>query len=101
MSDFSPIAWTEGMFLCPQHMQQQERFLQFQQSTINAKVNPLTWGVFSVEIDNSLLSLGQFRLNNIECLFQDNTAAILPEQNPLPDPISIPTGTLDLSLIHI
>ena len=95
MSDFSPIAWTEGMFLCPQHMQQQERYLQFQQSTINARVNPLTWAIFNYEIDNSLLSLGQFRLNSIECLFQDNTLAILPEQGSLPEAISIPSGTLD------
>ena len=100
MSDFSPIAWTEGMFLRPQHMQQQERYLQFQQSTVNAKINPLTWGAFNFEIDNSLLSLGQFRLNSIECLFQDNTLAILPDQNPLPEPISIPSGTFD-QLIYI
>lgn len=100
MSDFSPIAWTEGMFLRPQHMQQQERYLQFQQSTVNTKVNPLTWGVFTLEIDNSLLSLGQFRLNSIECLFQDNTLAALPEQNPLPEAISIAPGTLD-QLIYL
>ncbi|GAA6171788.1 type VI secretion system baseplate subunit TssK [Colwellia sp. KU-HH00111] len=95
MSDYSPIAWTEGMFLCPQHMQQQERYLQFQHSTINTKVNPLRWGVFNFEIDRSVLSLGQFRLNSIDCLFQDSTVAILPEQNPLPEPINIPSGTLD------
>ncbi len=95
MSDFSPIVWTEGMFLRPQHMQQQERYLQFQQSSIKSKISPLAWGIYTVDIDNSLLSLGQFRLNNIECLFQDNTLAILPEQNPLPEAISIAPGTLD------
>ncbi|XQW83493.1 type VI secretion system baseplate subunit TssK [Thalassotalea piscium] len=100
MSDFSPIAWTEGMFLRPQHMQQQERYLKFQQSAINAKVNPLFWGILQHEIDNSLLSLGQFRLNSIECIFQDNTLATLPEQGPLPEAITIPSGTLD-QLIYI
>ncbi|WP_159819849.1 type VI secretion system baseplate subunit TssK [Colwellia sp. 20A7] len=100
MSDFSPVAWTEGMFLRPQHMQQQERYLQFQQSKINAKVSPLSWGIFDLDIDNSMLSLGQFRLNSVECLFQDNTLAVLPEQGLLPEAISIPTGTLD-QLIYL
>ncbi|MBU2870469.1 type VI secretion system baseplate subunit TssK [Colwellia sp. E2M01] len=100
MSDFSPIAWTEGMFLRPQHMQQQERYLQFQQSRINAKVSPLSWGIFDLDIDNSMLSLGQFRLNSVECLFQDNTLAVLPEQGLLPEAISIPSGTLD-QLIYL
>ncbi|XPF94925.1 type VI secretion system baseplate subunit TssK [Colwellia sp. RE-S-Sl-9] len=100
MSDFSPVAWTEGMFLRPQHMQQQERYLQFQHSNIKNRIEPLAWGVFNFEIDHRLLSLGQFRLDNIECVFQDNTLAILPEQNPLPDAITLPTSTIN-QLIYL
>ena len=100
MSDFSPVAWTEGMFLRPQHMQQQERYLQFQHANIHSKINPLSWGIFSVALDHTLLSLGQLRLDSIECLFADNTLAILPEQNPLPDAISIASGTTD-QLVYI
>ncbi|WDE13875.1 type VI secretion system baseplate subunit TssK [Thalassomonas haliotis] len=95
MSDFNPVAWTEGMFLRPQHMQQQERYLQFQHASINTRINPFAWGIFNLEIDSALLSLGQFRLDNIECVFQDNTLALLPEQSPLPEAISIPPGTSD------
>lgn len=95
MSDFSPVAWTEGMFLRPQHMQQQERYLQFQHSKIRDRINPLAWGVYSFEVDHRLLSLGQFGLDNIECIFQDNTLAILPEQSPLPDAITIPPTTIN------
>ncbi len=100
MSDFSPVAWTEGMFLRPQHMQQQERYLQFQHSKIRDRINPLAWGVYSFELDHQLLSLGQFGLNNIECIFQDNTLAILPEQSSLPHPITIPSGTIN-QLVYI
>ena len=95
MSDFNPVAWTEGMFLRPQHMQQQERYLQFQHASIKTRSNPFAWGVFDLNIDSALLSLGQFRLDNIECVFQDNTLALLPEQHPLPEAISIPPGSSD------
>ena len=95
MSDFNPVAWTEGMFLRPQHMQQQERYLQFQHASINTRINPFAWGIFNLEIDTALLALGQFRLDKVECGFQDNTLALLPEQNPLPEPVTIPAGTVD------
>ncbi|PMG75179.1 type VI secretion system-associated protein [Shewanella sp. 10N.286.51.B7] len=100
MSDFSPVAWTEGMFLRPQHMQQQERFLQYQQTHAVNKLNPFAWGVSSFEVNHGLLPLGQFGLDRIECMFQDHTLALLPEQSPLPKAISIPAGTID-QLIYI
>ncbi|UJF20481.1 type VI secretion system baseplate subunit TssK [Shewanella sp. OMA3-2] len=100
MSDFSPIAWTEGMFLRPQHMQQQERFLQYQQTRVVNKLNPFAWGVTNVDINYSLLPLGQFGLDRIECMFQDHSLALMPEQSPLPKVITVPAGTLD-QLIYI
>ncbi|WP_394495565.1 type VI secretion system baseplate subunit TssK [Shewanella sp. ENK2] len=100
MSDFSPIAWTEGMFLRPQHMQQQERFLQYQQTQIANKANPFAWGVTQYEINYSLLPLGQFGLDRIECVFQDQTLVLMPEQSPLPNALSIPAGTID-QLIYL
>ncbi len=95
MSEFSPIVWTEGMFLRPQHMQQQERYLHFQQANVNHKIKPLSWGVYSLTLDTGLLSLGQFRLETIDCIFPDNTLAILPEQNPLPEAVMISSEVTD------
>ena len=95
MSDFSPIAWTEGMFLRPQHMQQQERFLQHQQARMAKNNNPLAWGIVSYEVNYGLLPLGQFGLDRIDCVFPDNTLVCLPEQSLLPTSITIPAGTID------
>lgn len=100
MSDINSVAWSEGVFLRPQHFQQQERYLQFQHAYINKTSNPYCWGIFDFEIDRSLLSLGQFGLNQLQCVFQDNTLASLPEQAPLPKPISVANGTVD-QLIYI
>ncbi|WP_028865930.1 type VI secretion system baseplate subunit TssK [Psychromonas aquimarina] len=100
MSDINSVAWSEGMFLRPQHFQQQDRYLQFQHAYINKTSNPYCWGIFDFEIDKSLLALGQFGLNHLQCIFQDNTLASLPEQAPLPKSISVAPGTLD-QLVYI
>ncbi|WP_394203334.1 type VI secretion system baseplate subunit TssK [Shewanella waksmanii] len=100
MSDFSPVAWTEGMFLRPQHMQQQERYLHHQYASLANRVTPLAWGIYRLEIDESLLRIGQLRLNHIECVFQDSTLAVLPQQHPLPEAISVAPGTSD-QLVYI
>ncbi|WP_028773292.1 type VI secretion system baseplate subunit TssK [Shewanella waksmanii] len=100
MSDFSPVAWTEGMFLRPQHMQQQERYLHHQYANLLNRITPMAWGVYSLDIDHSLLKIGQFRLNSIECVFPDNTLAVLPQQHPLPEVITVAAGTTD-QLIYL
>ncbi|MCG6201232.1 type VI secretion system baseplate subunit TssK [Psychromonas antarctica] len=100
MSDINSVAWSEGMFLRPQHFQQQERYLQFQQAYINKTSNPYCWGVFDFEVDKNLLSLGQFGLNHLQCIFQDNTLASLPEQAPLPKSINVSSGIVD-QLVYV
>ena len=100
MSDINSVAWSEGMFLRPQHFQQQERYLESQHAYINKTSNPYCWGIFDFEIDKNLLSMGQFGLNSIQCLFQDNSLVILPEHAPLPDAISLSHGVVD-QLIYI
>ncbi|WP_435237784.1 type VI secretion system baseplate subunit TssK [Psychromonas sp. PT13] len=95
MSDINSIVWSEGMFLRPQHFQQQERYLAFQSAFTSKTTQPYRWGVFDLEIDKNLLPLGQFGLNRLQCIFQDNTIAFLPEHAPLPNSISLPEGTLD------
>ena len=100
MSDINSIVWSEGMFLRPQHFQQQERYLEFQNAYMNKTCAPYHWGLFDIDIDKNLLSLGQFGLNSLQCVFQDNTIALLPEHAPLPNSISISEGVVD-QLVYI
>ena len=45
MSQYSRVVWSEGMFLRPQHFQQQERFWGDQQGALHSLVEAYGWGV--------------------------------------------------------
>jgi len=100
MSDINPIVWSEGMFLRPQHFQQQERHLTFQNAHILKTSEPYRWGLFDFEIDKNLLALGQFGLHQLQCIFQDSTVALLPDHGKLPTSISVADNVID-QLVYI
>jgi len=54
MSHRSKVVWSEGLFLRPQHFQQQDRYLhQFVESRVGP-LQPYAWGVHEIEVDRAL-----------------------------------------------
>ncbi len=95
MSDFSRVSWNEGMFLRPQHFQQQDRYFSNTQSRLLAQLNAYGWGVNDYEINDQYLRLGQFGLDSVDGIFSDGTLIQLPELDDLPSAIQIPKGCKD------
>ncbi len=98
MSIYNRVAWGEGMFLAPQHFQQQDRFFE---NLIHHKTNYLcsyAWGMISLEIDRELLALGKFGLNSAHGILPDGTLFNLPFEDAPPAPIELPDS---LSNKHI
>lgn len=89
MSDFSRIAWSEGLFLRPQHFQQQERYFDYSRQQQLAMQLPYGWGVCRLSIDQQSLKFGQFALAELEALLADGTVLQLPEVEALPAPIQV------------
>ena len=79
MSFENRVVWTEGMFLRPQHFQQQDRY---HESLVEARTRPLRsyfWGFHELDIDTALLKLGKFAINCCRCIFPDGTPVNIPE----------------------
>lgn len=100
MSNVSRVSWNEGMFLRPQHFQQQDRYFTHTQSSLIAQLNTYGWGVHDYEIDEQFLGLGKFGLQHINGIFTDGTLIQLPKTDALPDVIDIPKGCKD-ELIYL
>ncbi|MAZ39084.1 MAG: type VI secretion system baseplate subunit TssK [Legionellales bacterium] len=84
------IVWYEGMFLHPQHFQQQERYFENiiqQKITVN---NENFWGLQSFAIDENLLSIGKIALKYARGIFPDGTYFDLSTVDQLPVPLDIP-----------
>ncbi|MBK6920817.1 MAG: type VI secretion system baseplate subunit TssK [Deltaproteobacteria bacterium] len=56
------VVWTEGMLMCPQHLQQQDQFMEATLSSRLAAAAPVAWGVVAMTIDDGALKAGSFKL---------------------------------------
>jgi type VI secretion system protein ImpJ len=78
------ILWGEGMFLRPQHFQQQDLF--FEQGLAQAlrEIHANPWGLRAVSLDSDALRSGMLRVDRLEVRYQDGTFVRAPEYEPLP-----------------
>lgn len=95
MSEFCRVAWNEGMFLRPQHFQQQERSIYSRLYQSLAVVNPYFWGIYDMDIDYSLLSNGQFALTRFQGYLPTGAGVLSPERDSLPKPKSLMSEVRD------
>ena len=91
MSAHSRVIWSEGLFLQPQHFQQQERYVERYVETRCRALVPHGWGFTEIEFERDLLSIGKAALRRLSGVFPDGTPFQLPDDDPLPAPIEIGT----------
>jgi len=79
MSHINKVVWSEGMFLRPQHFQQQERYLEsYVQRAITSSTG-FFWGFSALEIDSNALKQGMIVVKRAKGLMPDGTPFDLNE----------------------
>jgi len=78
MSNGRPLYWHEGLFLRPQHLQQQDSFHEGRLHSFISSASPFFWGVKSVSIDQAALQNQVFGLESCEIYFQDGAVVKFP-----------------------
>lgn len=93
MSLESKVVWSEGMFLNPQHFQQQDRYFE---SYINGRCTILgdcAWGLKEFDLDQQLLKLGKVSVQRASGVFPDGTPFNFPDHDEPPPVVEIPDNT--------
>ncbi len=90
MSWMSRIVWSEGMFLRPQHFQQQERFLEHLIQGRCADLTPFGWGYTHLKLDRQALALGRLAVESCRGVLPDGTPFDIPGDDAPPPPLDIP-----------
>jgi type VI secretion system protein ImpJ len=89
MSAYNKVVWSEGLFLQPHHLQQQDRYLERYVEQRCRSLVPFSWGFSEVELERDLLSIGKLGLRRAAGVFPDGTPMRMPEDDPLPEPLSV------------
>lgn len=89
------VIWTEGLFLQPQHFQQQERFFDRQ---LDARLHAVTdhgWGFSELRLDSAALALGKIVVERARGVLPDGTPFSIPDQDSGPPPLDFPADLKD------
>src|SRR5688572_4914172 len=100
MSVNKKVIWTEGLFLEPQHFQQQDRYLERYIHERCGALRKFGWGFSELELELSLLAEGKLALRHAAGVFPDGTPFRMPSDDPLPAPVVI-DDSLRKRVVHL
>ncbi|WP_274145236.1 type VI secretion system baseplate subunit TssK [Enterovibrio qingdaonensis] len=85
------VVWSEGMFLSPQHFQQQERYLEHFAKSYCGQIAPGSYGLSELDMDPAMPKIGKVGVKKAKGIFPDGTPFELTQGLVL----DIPKGTLN------
>ncbi|MGF6697734.1 type VI secretion system protein ImpJ [Paraburkholderia sp. MM5496-R1] len=100
MTQSNKVVWSEGLFLRPQHMQQQERYFERYVELRAGNLRPHAWGFHELELESDLLAIGKLGIKRARGVFPDGTPFAMPGDDPLPPPLDIDANWRD-QIVHL
>ena len=98
MSWHSKVAWKEGLFLQPQHLQQADRYVEKLVAGRTAVITPYPWGMVEMKIDRDLAQGGRIGLRSAVGIMPDGTPFDAPGAGKLPVPVPVPDDGAGLTI---
>jgi len=91
----SKVVWSEGMFLRPQHFQQQERFIEFFAHARALPMEGFFWGFRELALDVDALALGRIAIASAQGILPDGTPFHVPAHGAAPEPLDVTAADKD------
>lgn len=95
------VVWSEGLFIKPQHFQQQQRCLEGLLDARLQGVGDHLYGFLSLELNAEFLSFGRIALARASGVMPDGTAFRLPEDDSEPQPLIVEDSTLTNQTVYL
>lgn len=94
------VVWSEGMFLHPQHFQQQDKHLEQRLYELHFQNSTFGWGFSELALDQNLLGQGKVSISRARGIMPDGSVFFVPQSNPQPPVIEVSEETRD-TLIYL
>jgi type VI secretion system protein ImpJ len=98
MSWYSKVVWSEGLFLRPHHLQQNDRYLEHLTETRTRHTTAYPWGFSHIEVDLDLAQQSKFSVRRAAGVMPDGTPFDIPNDSPIPAPIEVPASAAQQTL---
>jgi type VI secretion system protein ImpJ len=89
VNDPQKVLWGEGLFLRPQHFQQQDRYHEARLNQTARALHPYAWGVRKLVIDTDALKSDILRVAELSLIFPEGEVYRAPQADALPPPVRL------------
>lgn len=93
------VVWSEGMFLRPQHFQQEQHYFEVLVERKTGSLQLFGWGFSELKLDEALLARGKVGLLKAVGIFPDGTPFDIPRDTPAPPSIKIDESCKDTAVV--
>ena len=83
------VIWNEGLFIKPQHFQQQQRYNEYNLDERFLSVGRYLYGISQLLINPEFLSFGRVAVDCVVGVMPDGTVFRIPQEDILPDALEI------------
>jgi type VI secretion system protein ImpJ len=94
------VVWLEGMFIRPQHFQQQDRYFEHLLKEKQLLLNNYCYGLSEIQFDPELLNMGRISLLKCAGMLPDGTLFNLPTDQSTVEILTVPENTRD-TLVYL
>lgn len=101
MTAINRVVWSDGLFIKPQHFQQQQRYLEHQINERALAISDYLYGFSNLELNAEYLSFGRIGLVRASGLFPDGTRFNLPQDDVMPDPLEIADASVANQVVYL
>ena len=89
MTTANKVLWGEGLFLRPQHFQQQDQYHEQRLHESVKALHPYAWGVSHLKLDREALVSNTLRVLELSLIFPDGEIVRAPDNDALPEPVDL------------
>lgn len=101
MTARNKVIWSEGLFVKPQHFQQQVRYFEHVLHSQRVACDPHLYGLIRLSLREDLLTQGKVGLSLAKGVFSDGTPFDIPGEDLEPPILDIPEGFTANEIIYL
>ncbi|PVZ68779.1 type VI secretion system baseplate subunit TssK [Pelagibaculum spongiae] len=101
MSYGNNVVWSEGLFIKPQHFQQQQRNIDSLLQSYRTAISQYLYGLQTIELNQEYPSFGRIGINSASGIFPDGTSFSIPSNDAAPEPLQIETNQVAGQIVYL
>lgn len=95
------VIWNEGLFIKPQHFQQQQRYMEYYIDERMSSVSSYLYGISELSLNPEYLAFGRIAIERAVGIMPDGTVFRIPQEDVMPDALEIEDASLANQLVYL